>query len=409
MLKFKIYVLGCKVNQYDAGILRNKLISFGFKETQNNVDIAVIVTCAVTKIAVRKSKQMINKAKKENPKAKIIISGCCSKIYKKEIEKRNIDVITNISNFNNVIKKILNNNKIKTKNKLNLQNIYKSRYFIKIQDGCEQFCSYCIIPYTRGKLKSRNEQEILDEIKEAVLFGYKEIILCGIHLGLYGKGRTDQKNCSLVKLIKKIIKIKNLGKIRLSSIEINDINDELIKLIAKSNKICRHLHIPLQAGSDKILKLMNRPYNKKYFLDKVKKIRKKNPQIAITTDVIVGFPNEDDKDFKETVEFIKKINFSRLHIFSFSEHEKTPASKLQNKVNINIIKERRTYLQKLNIKLEKQYRKKFNNKIVSAVIEKILDNKIKAKTEFYFDIEFNKKLIKNEDCRIKNIINIKLN
>ena len=241
------------------------------------------------------------------------------------------------------------------------------------------------------------------------MFGYKEIILCGIHLGLYGKGSIDQKNCSLVKLIKKIIKIKNLGKIRLSSIEINDINDELINLISKSNKICRHLHIPLQAGSDKILKLMNRPYNKKYFLDKVKKIRKKNPQIAITTDIIVGFPNEYDKDFKETVEFIKKINFSRLHIFSFSEHEKTPASKLQNKVNINIIKKRSTYLQKLNIKLEKQYRKKFNNKIVSAVIEKILDNKIKAKTEFYFDIEFNKKLIKNEDCRIKNIINIKLN
>lgn len=163
-------------------------------------------------------------------------------------------------------------------------------------------------------------------------------------MGLYGKGKTDQKNCSLVKLIKKIIKIKNLGKIRLSSIEINDISDELINLMTKSNKICRHLHVPLQAGSDKILKLMNRPYDKKYFLDKVKKIRKKNSKIAVTPDVIVGFPSEDDKDFKETVESIKKINFSSLHIFSFSEYERTPTSKLQNKVNIDIIKERSAYL-----------------------------------------------------------------
>jgi threonylcarbamoyladenosine tRNA methylthiotransferase MtaB len=244
--KFKIYTLGCKVNQYDSARLAVSLVNFGWQTAISNADIAIINTCCVTKTAIHKGQRMLNKAKKENPIAKIILMGCWPQVYKNEINKNQVDLIWGVGEHKKLVKEILNlflENKTLSLRSWVTDGVVcndRSRYFIKIQDGCEQFCSYCIIPYARGKLKSRDETEVVKEIKEAIKLGYREIVLCGIHLGLY----KSSKGAGLADLIKKIIKIPNLGRIRLSSIEITDVNDKLIKLMATSDKICNHLHIP---------------------------------------------------------------------------------------------------------------------------------------------------------------------
>ena len=368
----KIYTLGCKVNQYDSGKLARELEHAGFVMTRRQADIAIINSCAVTKTAMVKSGRMIKLAKKENPRAKIVLVGCWPRVSKTKLVGvdfviKGNDIIKQINKITNYPPplKLRRTSELRIINEIaspaiaGLAMTDRSRYFIKIQDGCEQFCSYCIIPYTRGKLKSRGEEEVICEIEQAVKAGYREVVLSGIHLGLYGKPSKlslrktnsllsfprrresrvqrdkqvsglrikpamtnyygDPRNDNLASLLKKLIKIKNLGRVRLSSIEITEVTDELIELMVKSDKICQHLHIPLQAGSDKILKLMNRPYNAKYFKDKIKQIRLAMPDIAITTDVIVGFPGETEKDFRDTVKFIKQMKFTRLHVFPFSK------------------------------------------------------------------------------------------
>lgn len=232
------------------------------------------------------------------------------------------------------------------------------RYFLKIQDGCEHFCSCCIIPYIRGKIQNRKEEDILKEARGAGYVGYKEIILSGIHLGLYGK----DSNTNLVELLKKIIHISELGRIRLSSIEINEVSDELIKIISQSSKICNHLHIPLQSGSNKILKAMNRSYTADYFQKRVGEIRSIIPDIAVSTDIMVGFPGEDINAFLETYNLIKKLNFSRLHVFPFSGHEKTPAYKMPDQIDSGVAKQRTAKIINLGKNWKADLRKKLIKK-----------------------------------------------
>ena len=393
--KVKIYTLGCKVNQYDSAKLLRLLQIAGFDLVKNNADVAIINSCAVTKTAISKGQRMINKARKENPKAKIVLMGCWSEIYREKIKHDQIDLIWGVGEHQKLVKKISN---IFSKNKLLSSrskttnfviNDDRSRYFIKIQDGCEQFCSYCIIPYTRGKLKSRSEKEILKEIEIAVDAGYREVVLCGIHLGLY---KIKIKK-GLVDLLQKIIKISKLDRVRLSSIEVTEVDDKLIKLIKTNKKICNHLHIPLQSGSDKILKLMNRPYSVGYFAKKIKQIRRLIPNIAITTDVIVGFPSETKNDFKDTCNFVKDIGFSRLHVFPFSAHEKTPAAEMTGQLDKKTKLDRARELRKIGVKLKTQYEKGFKNKIHEIIIESVIDNKIKGLNQYYFQIESKKSKI----------------
>jgi len=394
---YKIYSLGCKVNQYDSSRLRAFLDSANFKLVEKSADLAVINTCAVTKSATTKSARMISRARKENKKAKTVLMGCWPKAYREEIvkEKLGIDLVWEVGDLKNLlieIKKLFKKqNKTSSLKTINLGTIQsRSRYFLKIQDGCEQFCSYCIIPRTRGKLSSRLTRDIVREAGEAVKKGYEEIVLSGIHLGLFGINNKDkkkeEKGANLVSLLKKLVKVKELKKIRLSSIEITEVTDELINFIAEEKKMCKHLHIPLQAGSDKILKLMKRPYTIKYFLDRVRKIRKKMQDVALSTDMIVGFPGEEKKDFFKTLEFIKKINFSRLHVFSFSGHEKTPAFSLPKQVKREEIKRRGKELRSLGKALERQYREKFAGRELEVVVEATFEGRIKGKTEYYFDI-----------------------
>jgi threonylcarbamoyladenosine tRNA methylthiotransferase MtaB len=229
---------------------------------------------------------------------------------------------------------------------------------------------------------------IIKEVKAIIKAGYREIVLCGIHLGLYGNDlKNDKEKINLETILSKIIKIKNLGRIRLSSIEISEVSKSLIKLIAENNIVCNHLHIPLQSGSDKILKLMKRPYTSKMFSGQIKKIRNLIPDIAITTDVIIGFPGESDDDFNTTCKFIKKIKFSRLHVFPFSAHEKTAAAKMESQISREIIKVRAGELRRIGQKLEKDYRQKFKKRKLDLLIEKIDGKKMIGKSEYYFDVE----------------------
>jgi threonylcarbamoyladenosine tRNA methylthiotransferase MtaB len=385
---FKIYTLGCKVNQYDSRYLAELLSKQGCEHVDKKADLVIINTCAVTKSAIAKDKRMANKARKENPSAKVILMGCWPQAYNDQVQKMEVDLVWGVGRLNDLLTYIqgLFGHQASGKDK-HIEYISqedRSRYFLKVQDGCEHFCSYCIIPYTRGEIKSREEKEILKEVEGASRAGFREIIISGIHLGMYGKDTgTD-----LTELLKKMIKISEAGRIRLSSIEVNEVSEELIELMAKTKKICNHLHIPLQSGSDNILKAMNRPYKIKAFKEKIKQIKAKIPDMAISTDIITGFPGEEENDFKQTYELVKKIKFSRLHVFPFSAHKDTPAAKMDNRVNSKIAKQRSAELIELGKKLEEDFKKRFYGQELDVVVESIKGDMIQGKSEYYFEVSF---------------------
>jgi len=400
-INFKIYTLGCKINQYDSASLKNFLIKKGFKKGSENLDIIIINSCSVTKVAIHKAQKLMSSLKKEFSKAKIVLIGCWPRVYTNLKEDR-ADLIwfgksDNWENFFLEIEKTFfsdlaknnscqNNQKEKT-----LKTIGdRSRYFIKVQDGCSQFCSYCVIPFTRGPLKSRKVEDILSEIKSACQTGYQEIVLSGIHLGLYGVDFKDGQ-INLFYLLKKILEVDHSFRIRLSSIEINELSDDILELTAKSKgRICPHFHISLQSGSDKILKLMNRPYNTSYFEERIKKIRELIPDASISTDVIVGFPGEDENDFVDSYNFCQKMFFAKIHVFSFSAHEKARAYYFPNQNNLAIIKERSKKLRALSLDMEKKHLDFILSKasFLDVLVDKNSGLIVKGKTQYYFDYSF---------------------
>jgi len=436
IMKYRIFTLGCKVNQYDSMEIGRKMTAAGFTSAKRNADLAIINTCSVTQAAIRKNRRIISKAKAENPGAKIIVMGCWPQVYGKNAV--DADIVWGVGELGGLMKRIFNpqflisniipnsESQITITGKISNRQPRKSRYFLKVQDGCEQYCAYCVIPYARGKPASRPVADVLREAKEAIKAGYPEIVLCGIHLGLYGKdliqGRKlkSQKQPPKIKispkpdlafLLKEIVYLSGLGRIRLSSIEVNEVTDELIGLMAENRKICRHLHIPLQSGSDKILESMNRPYTRSQFADRIRKIRKSMPDIAVTTDLIAGFPGETEKEHAETMEFIKKMRFSRLHVFPFSAHEKTPASNFKGRVADTAVKERARELRELGNKLEKSFIASFKGREAQAVLEGQKGGTLKAKTEYYFDIALSDKQMekyRRSDQARKRILKIKI-
>ena len=272
----------------------------------------------------------------------------------------------------------------------------RTRGFVKIQDGCNNYCSYCIIPYLRGSLKSKDINIAYKEIENLVNNGFKEIVLTGIHTGSYGIGTND----NLVTLIRKISKIEVLKRIRISSIEITEINDELLKELENNDKICDHLHIPLQSGVDTVLKAMNRKYNMNEYCDIIKKIRRVRPLINITTDVIVGFPTETEEDFNETLNNIEKIAFSKIHVFPYSKRDGTAAAKLKSVVTDNEKKSRSKTLIKLSDELEENYNKKFIGKKLTVLIEEVKDGVSIGHTSNYIKVIINEKLNPNEVVKV---------
>ena len=381
-MKIGIITLGCKVNTYESNALAQGLEKRGFEvvEASEACDAFIINTCSVTNTADAKSKKMIRHAIKLNPSALICVCGCFSQASPEEISKIDgVDIIVGNGNKEKLVDLIVENIGKKRESKyidvidilhhnlydtLAINEFDHTRAFIKIEDGCNNFCTYCIIPYARGPIRCKNHNDVIKEIKEVVDNGYKEVVLTGIHTGKYNDNGINLSG--LVKMI--LTEVPKLERLRLSSIEINEIDDDFINLMRESKVLANHLHLPLQAGSNHILKLMNRRYDKSYFLDKINKIRDARPDIAISTDIIVGFPEETDEDFKETLEFSKEINFSKIHVFPYSKRNGTKAA-LMNQVK-DIIKTNRTKeLINLSNKLEKNYYVKFLGQKLDVIFE----------------------------------------
>lgn len=367
MKKIAFYTLGCKVNQYETEFIREQCLENKYKIVpfSQEADIYLINTCTVTAKSDRKSRYYIQNALRRVPEAKIIVTGCYVDRAQEDLAKiaPNLILLPN-QEKKNIINQLLPDY---TSHQISTINNFEghSRAFVKIQDGCDAYCSYCIVPYVRNIFSSRSKEEILEEVTNLTQNGCKEIVLTGIRLGKYRlQDKTD-----LVSLIKLIHKVEGLRRIRLSSIEPMDISDELIDLFGLFPKLCHHLHIPLQSGDDKILEKMNRKYTTRNYKMLIHKIREKIPDINITTDVIVGFPSETEENFNNTYEFVKNIGFGKLHVFKFSRREETAASKLQNQVDTRIIEQRSKKLLSLSRQLTKEFYSRFINKNVEVLIE----------------------------------------
>ncbi len=381
-MKVAFFTLGCKVNLYETEVVINQFKSKGYKITDFNdvADIYIINTCTVTNTSDQKSRKMIRQAIGRNKKAVIAVMGCYSQIESEKLEEiEGIDIIIGNKDKSKIIDYIEEVYLIKKKIKriyslaesvfedMELDNFEtKTRAFIKIQDGCNSYCSYCIIPFVRGPVRSRKKENILKEINSLVTKGYLEIVLTGIHIGKYG---SDFNNYYLSDLLKDILKNEKIKRVRISSIEINEIDNSVLELLKTEKVIANHLHIPIQSGSDEILTKMNRQYNTEIVIAKIKKIREIRPDIAITTDIIVGFPTETDEDFNKTYFIAEKIGFSDIHIFSYSKRNKTKAATMPNHIDKIVKKERITKLNSLRKKLQQNYMKKFIEKEVFVIPE----------------------------------------
>lgn len=396
-MKFLINTLGCKVNTYESNVIRDIFLNEGYEESNSNVDIAVINTCTVTNTSDSKSLKVIKHTIKNNPNAIVIVCGCFSQINPDRLkDMEGVSIVlgnynkSKIMDYINQYKK--NKKQIIDVRELNdekfecmkLNNFNKTRAFVKIEDGCENFCSYCIIPYSRGKVRSKLMEEVLDEINTLVNNGHREIVLTGIHTGHYG---ADIKEYDFSDLLNEICKIKGLERLRISSIEITELDDKFLETLKNNKIIVDHMHIPLQSGCDKTLKEMNRKYDVAYFKDKIKKIRSIRPNISITTDVIVGFPNETEDDFNTTVNTIKEIKFTKLHVFPFSVRKGTVAETMENQIDEKTKKERVHILMDISKELELDYMNKFVGCEVEFIPEVSKDGYIIGHTGNYLQIK----------------------
>ena len=410
-MTFKILTLGCKVNTYESNVMKDELINNNFYEVENGADIYIINTCTVTNTADNKSMKLIRRTRKENPNSIIVVCGCMVQNKHTNIDEADI-IIGNIgkSKIVDYINKYIDNRvkQIDIKDLSNvpfesmlLNNFNKTRAFVKIQDGCNNFCTYCIIPYVRGDVRSKDKALVLKEIENLVSIGHKEIVLTGIHTGNYSDNGYDFAN-----LLTDIVKINNLERLRISSIEITELNDNVLEVIKNNNIIVDHLHIPLQSGSDSVLKRMKRKYDKAYFIDKINKIRAIRPLISITTDVIVGFPGETEEEFNETIDTVKKINFSKLHVFPYSKRNGTKASLMPNQIDDVTKKTRAKALIELSKILENNYMNLFIDKYLIFIPEVYKDGFIIGHTGNYLQIKSKGSINDiNKDISIKIIKN----
>lgn len=395
MIKFAMMTLGCKVNAYESAVYEKALMEKGYQcvNAKEVADIYVINTCAVTNTAAAKSRQKIHQAKALNPNAIIAVCGCYAQTHHEQLKKEGVDVLVGSSHkkeLADAIEAALEGKKqvipledvrqYSVFESLNVnQFMHQCRAFLKIQDGCNQFCSYCIIPYARGMERSMKMDEVIQQAKQLSKY-HHEIVLSGIHTGRYGR----DMDTNLCELLKELVKIDTLQRIRISSIEMNELSDELLQLIAHEPKIGRNLHIPIQSGQDDVLKAMNRPYDIQYFKERMAYIRTLMPDISISSDVIVGFPNESEEQFQETLKNIKEMKFSFLHVFPFSKRDRTPAAKMSGQWDNKTKKQRVRALTTLSNELYEEYQRKFIGKKCSILIETIHDDEIAGHVSEYF-------------------------
>ena len=406
-MKIAVYTLGCKVNTYESEVIKEEFLRNGYELADNLSDANVIVvnTCSVTNQSDAKSRKVIRNARKNNKNAILVVCGCSSQNHQDELKDLGADILIGnkdkskifdyVNNYDN--KQIINYyNMINTDfEKMSLDNYSeRTRAFVKIQDGCNNYCSYCIIPYLRGTIRNKDLNDAINEINTLVNNGFKEIVLTGIHTGSYPE---------LVKLIQEISKNDKLERIRISSIEATEINDEFLKELKNNNKICNHMHIPVQAACDNTLKKMNRKYDMNKFKEIINKIREVRPDINITTDLIVGFPTETKEDFLESYNNANEIKFGKIHVFPYSKRDGTVAAKMKSIVTDAEKKERTHKMITLSNKLENEYYNKFIDKTLSVLVEEVFDKYCTGHTDNYIKVIINKKLEHNKFYNVKII------
>ena len=410
-MKFSIVTFGCKVNSYESEYMKQQLEknNYEYVEDRNKADVVIVNTCSVTNTADNKCKKMIRSIRRDNSKCILMVCGCASENHRDEFLDLDIDILIGNKEKSKVVEliedfKLSGEKYIKfyegrssTFEDMRINDFSLTRAFVKIQDGCNNYCAYCIIPYVRGNIRSKDFDECVEEIKTLVDKGHKEIVFTGINTGAYGKetGKYD-----LTDLIREISKIDGLERIRISSIEMTEINDKFINELKTNNKLCGHLHVSLQSGSERILKLMNRKYTKEEYLNNINKIREARPNINLTTDVIVGFPGETEEDFLECIDFCKECGFSKIHVFPYSRREGTKAASMSDQIPNDIKKERARRLIEIDKDLEIKYHEKFLNKELVVLVEENVDGKAIGHTENFIKVAVDQELEENKEYTV---------
>lgn len=379
---FNIQTLGCKVNQYESEAIEEIFEARGFERKEKDADVYVINTCTVTNMSDRKSRQMISRARKDNPDAIIAVMGCYSQVKPEDVAKiEGVDIILGSRNKEEVvdlcedmlqnkeaIDQIISVSEEKTFEDLQISNQTEmTRAYMKIQDGCNMYCSYCLIPYARGNVVSRPMDSIVKESQRLAQNGFKEIVLTGIHVASYGKDFDD--GSSLIDVIENVASVDGIERIRLSSMEPRHITKDFLERMKATGKACDHFHLSLQSGSDVVLKAMNRKYDTKIFKEKTGLIREVFPNAGLTTDIIVGFPGETEENHKETMDFVDDIKFAKTHLFKYSKRDGTKAAKMKEQVNGNIKKERLKDLEAIEDKNRNEFLEKQIGKTLSVLFE----------------------------------------
>ncbi len=417
-MKVAFQTLGCKVNQYETEAMQKLFGAAGYEISAEieTADVVIVNTCTVTSLSSQKSRQMIRRAARANENAILVVVGCYAQNQPEEISKiEGVDIIIGTAERTKIVElvaQVLKNRSEKILTVGNVESIsefeelphapHRTRAFLKIEDGCNNFCSYCIIPFVRGRVRSRSLESIRAECLQLKNSGYKEIVLTGIHIGAYGKDFKDGTN--LVDAVKTVLEAANPARLRLGSLESTEMTDELINLMKNDSRICNHVHLPLQSGSDEILKLMHRPYTTKNFAELTARLVAEIPNISIGTDLIVGFPNETEENFAETVEFIKSQPFSKIHVFPFSLREGTVAAGMKNQIDGQTKKIRAGRALEISAEKEKQFAEKLIGQTVEIIAETEENGLIDGLTKNYVRVY----VPANENIKLGEFVTVKI-
>ena len=408
---------GCKVNQYETNAMAEQFIDNNYKvvDFEEFADVYIINTCTVTNMSDRKSRQIIRRAKQINPDSILVATGCYAQTAQEELEQiADIDLIVGNTEKKDIVKIVEKYGDNRDSERVKISDINKQKEFvdfgsvtytektravIKVQDGCNNFCSYCIIPYAKGRVRSRKLESVVKEITEIAANGIKEVVITGIHVASYGIDFDN--NTRLIDLLEAIQKIDGIERIRLGSLEPNIITEEFVNRLKKVTKMCDHFHLSLQSGCDETLKRMNRKYTAQAFEKEVNLLRRTFPDVALTTDVIVGFPGETEEEFKETYEYLKKIRFTKLHVFKYSPRKGTVAAKMKNQID-SAVKEKRSHkLIELSNECEIEFLDRYIGKKVKVLFEKQDGKYIKGHTTNYLVVKIKEEKLENQIKEVK--------
>ncbi len=410
--KVAFYTLGCKVNQYETNSMMEEFINAGYEvvDYESFADVYVVNTCTVTNMSDRKSRQILRRAKEINNESVLCAVGCYAQVAKSELEKiDDIDLILGTNDKRNIVCKVEeymeNHKKLTEVSDVMSERKYvewesiaytdKARAEVKVEDGCDRYCTYCIIPYARGPVRSRKIEDVCEEVKRIVSTGIKEVVITGIHISSYGKDLPGKPK--LIELLEKINDIGGVERIRLGSLEPLIIDDEFVSRIKVLDKVCNHYHLSLQSGCDATLERMNRRYKTGEFREIVKRLRDNIPEVALTTDIIVGFPGETDEEFNQTYNFLSEIKFSKMHVFKYSPRKGTKAEKFPNQVDGNVKEERSSALIEMSNKNEEEFAEQYLEKEIEVLFEREHD----GHTTNYLEVESEESHIPNEISRVK--------